>query len=534
VVSTVTTVLEAPPVMARTTIATLASQTSFTLTAGSADNNAYNGCVALVTDSVTAVQKARGVISAYTGSTRIITLLNDPAIFTMAVGDTVVILADCSLKPTVDNRRLDVSSGGEAGLDWANIGSPTTAQNLSGTNIDVDQIVASVSGAVGSVTGLTQTGIADQVWNEVNSDHETVGTTGYHLTNGRNNVLDLVTWVGDAGSNLVSIPWNNAAWDAQVESEVADALADINLDHLCKIAVADTQNMTEVVNNTIIGNILSKSALTTDYDPVTDSLEAIRDNMGTAQTGDSYARLGAPAGASVSADISAIEAQTDDIGALGAGLSAIPWNPAWDAEVANEVDASLITFRLDELLSADSDIDGAAPPAVGSVFHELMTKNTGAFDYNQATDSLEAIRDNVGTNGAALTSTALATAAALATVQADTDDIQSRLPVALIGGRMDSDIEAINNDPTAADDLQLSAATIVQGTTSGVPTTTTIPASNLVSAVDDFYNGRSLIFTSGALADQATAVTDYVGATKTLTVVAVTSAPAAAVTFVLV
>ena len=57
------------------------------------------------------------------------------------------------LIPTVAGRTLDVSATGEAGIDWANIGSPTTAQNLSATNIDVDQIVASVSGAVGSVTG---------------------------------------------------------------------------------------------------------------------------------------------------------------------------------------------------------------------------------------------------------------------------------------------------------------------------------------------------------------------------------------------
>jgi hypothetical protein len=40
-------------------------------------------------------------------------------------------------------------------------------------------------------------------------------------------------------------------------------------------------------------------------------------------TGDSFARLGDPAGASVSADIAAIEGQTDDIGAAGAGLTAI-------------------------------------------------------------------------------------------------------------------------------------------------------------------------------------------------------------------
>ena len=59
------------------------------------------------------------------------------------------------LVPTTAGRTLDVSATGEAGLDWANVGSPTTAVNLSATNIDVDQVVASVSGAVGSVTGLT-------------------------------------------------------------------------------------------------------------------------------------------------------------------------------------------------------------------------------------------------------------------------------------------------------------------------------------------------------------------------------------------
>lgn len=68
------------------------------------------------------------------------------------------------LVPTTPGRTLDVSATGEAGIDWANIGSPTTVQNLSATNIDVDQIVASVSGAVGSVTGLTTSDIATAVW----------------------------------------------------------------------------------------------------------------------------------------------------------------------------------------------------------------------------------------------------------------------------------------------------------------------------------------------------------------------------------
>jgi hypothetical protein len=64
----------------------------------------------------------------------------------------------------------------------------------------------------------------------------------------------------------------------------------------------------------------------------------------TGQTGDNFARLGAPAGASVSADIAAIEAQTDDIGAAGAGLTALPWNAAWDAEVQSEVTDALVAM----------------------------------------------------------------------------------------------------------------------------------------------------------------------------------------------
>jgi hypothetical protein len=102
-----------------------------------------------------------------------------------------------ALRPTTAGRKLDVSSGGEAGLDWANIGSPTTSQTLSGTTVGTatavttvnglaagvitassiasdaitdakvasDVTIASVTGAVGSVTGtiggLTAAALAD-------------------------------------------------------------------------------------------------------------------------------------------------------------------------------------------------------------------------------------------------------------------------------------------------------------------------------------------------------------------------------------
>lgn len=58
------------------------------------------------------------------------------------------------LQPTTAGRTLDVSAGGEAGLDWANVGSPMTTVSLSGTTVAaVSGAVGSVTGAVGSVTG---------------------------------------------------------------------------------------------------------------------------------------------------------------------------------------------------------------------------------------------------------------------------------------------------------------------------------------------------------------------------------------------
>jgi hypothetical protein len=43
--------------------------------------------------------------------------------------------ARSALMPTTDGRKLDVSAGGEAGVDWANVGSPTTTVGLSGTTV---------------------------------------------------------------------------------------------------------------------------------------------------------------------------------------------------------------------------------------------------------------------------------------------------------------------------------------------------------------------------------------------------------------
>ena len=164
----------------------------------------------------------------------------------------------------------------------------------------------------------------------------------------------------------------------------------------------------------------------------------------------------------MSADIAAIEAQTDDIGAAGAGLTAIRWNAAWDAEVQSEVDDALVAQNLDHLVGTDTAI-----PAIvaGTYIDQMMDDGTAVFD--RTTDSLQAIRDTAplgtamrGTDSAALASVCTEARLAeldaanlitdVANVKTDTAAIlvdtgttlDARIPVALVGGRMDSDIGA--------------------------------------------------------------------------------------------
>jgi hypothetical protein len=172
-----------------------------------------------------------------------------------------------ALKPTVASRTLDVTATGEAGIDWANIGSPTTAQNLSATNIDVDQVVASVSGNVGgnvagsvaSVTGnvggnvtgsvgsvaadgITSSSLAtsavneivDQTWDEAIAGHLGAGSTGAALNASGaagdpwSTALPGAYGAGTAGhilGNMVTSVWNTLLTSMTTLGSIGSKLA---------------------------------------------------------------------------------------------------------------------------------------------------------------------------------------------------------------------------------------------------------------------------------------------------------------------
>lgn len=66
----------------------------------------------------------------------------------------------------------------------------------------------------------------------------------------------------------------------------------------------------------------------------------------TSATSGINTKLGTPAGATVSADIAAIKAETAGISSVGtgSGLTAIPWNSAWDSHVASNALAAVVTY----------------------------------------------------------------------------------------------------------------------------------------------------------------------------------------------
>ena len=119
------------------------------------------------------------------------------------------------------------------------------------------------------------------------------------------------------------------------------------------------------------------------------------------QTGDAYARLGAPVGASVSADIAAIEAQTDDIGVAGAGLTALG-----DTRLAN-LDAAVSTR------AATGAAMALTAAAVDAVWDELTAGHAVAGSTGKALSDAGAAGDPWAAATRTLTSSAAATLAAV-------------------------------------------------------------------------------------------------------------------------
>jgi hypothetical protein len=111
------------------------------------------------------------------------------------------------------------------------------------------------------------------------------------------------------------------------------------------------------------------------------------------------------------------------------------------------------------------------------------------------------------------------------TVDAATIKTQTDKLTFTVANKVDANMLALAGDTTAPTNLKSGALGLVPSTCAAGSTTTSI-VTNLTNATDGFYSGRVITFTTGSLAGQTTSISNYTGATKTLTVVALTGAPA--------
>ena len=441
------------------------------------------------------------------------------------------------------NNTLNVSAKYLAGtaLTGRDIGASVLLSPGTGTGqIDIASGVVTAS-LSGDLTATMKTSVENAVWNAATSAHTTSGSTGA-----------AIIAAGSAGD-----PWSTAI-PGSYGAGTAGSIVGTNLNATVSSQLASSSitltagNVTVGTNNDKTGYSLSQ-AFPTNFGSLTISAGGVVESnlgqiLGTAltetsagyleagfkklfdvaipvltaasvnQTGDSYARLGAPAGASVSADIAAVKSDTGSILTDAAAIKAQTDKLAFT--VANQVDANVLDWK-----------SVAAPAMTGDAYARL-----GAPAGASVSADIAAVKSDTGT--------------ILTDVNSGAGAIYSRLG-APAGASMSADIAALKTDldggvnatsiagnATAATLLEKSANKIGYGTVGSASTTTSVVTSAMSPAntVAGQFQGRIMIFDNGTttanLRGQATVISTDNGS-GTFSVAALTDAPVSGDTFVI-
>jgi len=267
--------------------------------------------------------------------------------------------------PTVSGRSVDVTAGGEVGLDLDN-----TSGALGTTNYDAFFLTAGLL----STDAITAAKIAaDAIGaSEIANgaiDAATFAAGAIDATAIANAAIDAATFAAGAidASAIASfaitaakigtdaITSDKIAANAIGASEIADGAIDAGA------IAADAITSAKIADFAILAINLGTDAITADKvaadtiaasELATSAVQEIRDSI----LSDSTPFLGA--------SIAAILTDTTEIGVAGAGLTAVPWNAAWDAEVESEVNDALDT--------AIAELSQAIPTATPTVRTALM------------------------------------------------------------------------------------------------------------------------------------------------------------------
>lgn len=423
-----------------------------------------------------------------------------------------------AVEPTVAGRTLDISAGGEAGVDWANVGTPGSTVSLSATTVATVTTTTTATTATNltnlpsiPANWLTAAGIAAGAldgkgnWN--------IGKTGYALTattglgNQTANITGNVS--GSVGSvtavstgAITTASFAAGAIDAAAIATDAIGSAEISAAAVTKIqtGLATPTNITAGTITTVSGNVAGSVGSVTTVS--TGAISSVSFEAG-AITGTAIGG-GAITAAKIQSDaIGASEIAADAVTKIAQGIrtelatelarldaaTSTRATPAdvpsagsiaeavWDEAISGHLTAGSTGNALNAAGSGGDPWSTTLPGAYGSgtagkIIGDNINATIGSRSTQASVDDLptnaeltsalgtadDAVLAVLGTPaGASLAADVAAVKGQTAAIETDTQDVQARLPAALVSGRMDASVGAmaanVMTASAAADDL---------------------------------------------------------------------------------
>jgi hypothetical protein len=465
------------------------------------------------------------------------------------LGTAVTTSATTSL-PEVDAKSISDNAAAADNVQ-ANIGNLDAPVSAVDTVVDAILLDTAEIGAAGA--GLTNINLPDQTMDITGNLSGTVGGIAGTIT-----TLDALDTAQDTqhASSQADIALLNNLSAADVNAQVDIALSDIHLDHLL---AADYDPASKPGTSTALLNELVESdggvsrftvnALENGPSGSGASASAIADAVwdeniiAAHNAADTAGKIvGDNMDAAVTSRLAPTTAgRTLDVST--GGEAGIDW-----ANVGSPTESVTLSGTTVGTTTANTDMRGTdsaytgTPPTVGAiadaVWDEAQADHTTGTTFGAIATEVADILADTSTDGVVIASgQTVATATAVGTVTGNVDGSVASVTGAVgsVAAEVSADVTKISGSATAADNLEASALGITVGAVNdGSATTTAFAADGFTEATDDHFNGRIVVFTSGALAGQATDITDYAGGTQTITVTALTEPPSDNDTFVIV
>lgn len=274
------------------------------------------------------------------------------------------------LQPTVAGRTLDVTTTGEAGIDWGNIGSPTTAVAFTNTTISTGQQIASVSGSVNSVaTGVTV---------QTNNDK-----SNYGLSSGA-----ISTTTFSAGAiNATAI-----AADAITSAKIADSAITVRLD------TDGTASEARLVTGTVASDVWN--ALLASY--------SVNNSFGqrVLRSASSQSTCAVTGSNHIAADIHELQPAVISAGDFADSALVIGSTSGTGVKIyldANSITAGVIANNAIDAAAVAADADEAIADAILNRNLAGGGNGTGATTDRTVRSALRALRNRSGISGTTLT-----------------------------------------------------------------------------------------------------------------------------------